>query len=371
MRGRLRVACEALDCEITEVAHAPQQWYHSEDVIENRQLGKTLAMKKRPDAPLQVLLGIHMDTVFSPESAFQTTTLLDPKTLRGPGVADAKGGLVVMLKALEAFERSPFTESLGWEVFINADEEVGSPGSASYLTDRAQGRHLGLVFEPTLPDGSLAGSRKGSGMFTLFVKGRAAHVGRSYDEGRNAIDALAEWIVQLNVWQKAHDDIIVNVGRIDGGAQVNIVPEAALCRFNVRVSSEDDQTRVEEKLQALTRRANEQDGITAHLHGAFARPPKPLQGASLRLMKHIAVCGRDLGLAIQWHDPGGVSDGNVLAAAGLPTIDTLGVRGGNIHTAEEFIHLESLTERTRLTSLLLMKLATGDIPWVLRPDSES
>ena len=115
--------------------------------------------------PLRVLLNIHRDTVYGIDHPFQTCTRLDANTLRGPGVIDAKGGLVVMLAALRALERSPFAERIGWEALINSDEEIGSPGSAGLLIQCARENDLGLLFEPALADGSLISRRRGTGKY--------------------------------------------------------------------------------------------------------------------------------------------------------------------------------------------------------------
>lgn len=154
-------------------------------------VGKALSIVKRPSAPLKVFLGIHYDTVFQADHPFQECSRIDRDRLKGPGVADAKGGLAVMLTALEALERSPWTQNIGWEILINPDEEIGSPGSAELLRAAAKRNHLGLLFEPALPGGALVSSRRGSGNFTVVVRGRAAHAGRNPGEGRNAIHLLA------------------------------------------------------------------------------------------------------------------------------------------------------------------------------------
>src|SRR5450432_745177 len=108
-------------------------------------LGKSVSFTKRPHAPTKIFLCIHLDTVYSPQHSFQHVERVDEKTLRGPGVADAKGGLVVMLFALRAFERSEFAKNLGWEVLLNTDEEIGSLGSASLLADAAKRNYVGLL----------------------------------------------------------------------------------------------------------------------------------------------------------------------------------------------------------------------------------
>ena len=223
--------------------------------------------------------------------------------------------------------------------------------------------HVGLIFEPALPDGALAGARAGSGNFNLVVRGRPAHVGREFQNGRSAIYALADAVVALRAMNRP-GHIIVNVGHVEGGGPVNVVPDLAIARINVRVADLSGQADAEARLRQVVADTDRGDGIAAQLHGNFHAPPKPLQGRTLELFEHVADCGRDLGLSLSWRASGGVCDGNKLAAAGLPTIDTLGVRGGQIHSNGEYMVIESLTERARLAALLLMKLASGEISWV-------
>lgn len=324
-------------------------------------LGKALLIRKRPTAPLRIFLCCHMDTVYPPDHPFQKSVRIADNMLRGPGVTDAKGGLVVMLMALEAFERTPWSAKLGWEVLINPDEEIGSPGSATLLIQAAQKNDLGLVFEPSFPDGNLVSARKGSGNFTVIVKGKAAHAGRDPQLGRNAIDALARFIVGLASFTDSGGGITTNVGLIQGGGPVNVVPDLAECRFNVRVVTPDGQESFEGGLKRLAEEINRVDGISLVIHGRFTRPPKPLDGKMRKLLEQVAKCGRDLGLSLQWRPTGGACDGNNLAAAGLMTIDSLGATGGDIHSSEEYILLDSLAERAKLTALLLMKVASGEM----------
>jgi len=131
--------------------------------------------------------------------------------------------------------------------------------------------HVGLTFEPALPDGSLAGARKGSGNWALIVKGRAAHAGREHHLGRNAIAAMAEFVVALDALNGQQDGVTFNIGKIDGGGATNIVPELAIGRFNVRVKEDGDDSWVLEQLDALTAIINEKEGISAELTGGFTR----------------------------------------------------------------------------------------------------
>lgn len=323
------------------------------------ELGPLLRLRKHPDAPLRVLLVGHMDTVFGTEHAFQRADRTGTTQLRGPGVADLKGGLLVMLKALECLERSPWAGRLGWEVVLNPDEELGSPGSAVHLLAAAKRNHLGLVYEPAMADGAFAAARKGSGNFTAIVRGRAAHAGREHHLGRNALRAAADFTVAVDDLNGRHPGVTVNPGFIHGGGPVNVVPDFAVVRFNIRLPDPKDEEWALARLAAIGREINARDGITFALHGDFGRKPKVLDAAHKQLFELVRRCGQALGLNITWRDTGGCCDGNNLSAAGLPNIDTMGVIGGGLHSADEYIELSSLVERSQLSALLLLGLASG------------
>ncbi|MBI2379237.1 MAG: hydrolase [Gammaproteobacteria bacterium] len=341
----------------------PYQVVNKRGELEDRALGRALSIRKRPEAPLRIFLGGHMDTVFGIEHAFQACRWLDEQTLNGPGVADLKGGLLVMLTALQALEQSPWAENIGWEVLINPDEEIGSPGSAPLLLDAAKRNHLGLVYEPSLPDGSLAGARKGSGNFSVVARGRAAHAGRDHAAGRNAIALLAEFITAIDALNGRREGVTVNVGYVEGGGPVNIVPDLAIARFNVRIAAPEDEAWFLGEARQLVERLNGREGYAFELHGHFNRKPKILSQSNLRLFELLRDCGETLGFSLSWKPTGGCCDGNNLAAAGLPNVDNLGVRGGKIHSDQEFMLKDSLTERAQLSALLMMKLASGEIAW--------
>ncbi|MES0364133.1 MAG: hydrolase, partial [Desulfobacteria bacterium] len=250
--------------------------------IEEVPLGKVLRIRKHPEASMQVFLGVHMDTVFPIDSPFQKTVRVGDNTLNGPGVADAKGGLVILMTVLEALERSPWAGNIGWEILINPDEEVGSPGSAALLEESAERNHLGLIFEPTFPDGSLAAKRKGTGSFTAVARGKAAHAGRDPQLGRNAIRAMADFIQAIDDLNGQRNGITINAGFIQGGGPVNIVPDLAILKFNVRFALPGDENWVQKELDKAARSINVLDGLSLELHGQFFRQPKILSKANHR-----------------------------------------------------------------------------------------
>ncbi len=360
MRAELCEAFCVLPGEISEPQLAPGKYVEVDGRVSNIQYEPAMLLQVRPDADIQIVLTGHYDTVFPQDSQFQTTTHLGADKLGGPGVADMKGGILVMLEALKAFEKTSDAHKVGYCVLLSPDEEIGSPGSAPLLAKLGRKADIGLTYEPALADGSLAGARKGSGNFALIIKGRAAHAGREHHLGRNAINAMARFCVAMDALNGQREGVTFNMARIDGGGAVNIVPDLAIGRFNVRMLRTEDQAWIKDKLDGLVAVVKREDGIEAELTGGFTRPPKPMAPANALVFDWVKQAGHVLGLDIKWKPSGGVCEGNNLWASGCPNVDTLGVRGGEIHSDREFVILSSLVERAKLSALILMKIASGD-----------
>jgi glutamate carboxypeptidase len=320
--------------------------------------GRHLHLTVRPTAPVQLLLTGHMDTVFAADHPFQETRFLEDGVLNGPGVADMKGGLAVMLAALKSIERSRAADRIGYEVVINSDEEVGSLASAKLLVQAAQGKRAALTYEPAaLPDGTLAGARPGSGNFSFVVHGRSAHAGRNPEDGRNALLAAADLALRLDSLRR--EGLTVNPSRIEGGSPSNVVPDLAILRVNMRPRTPAIEREANEAIDVLTAAVGAEREVGIERHGGFGRPPKPLTAQAEALFELVREAGADLGQQIAWQPTGGVCDGNNIAACGVPVVDTMGVRGGKIHSAEEFLIVDSLKERAALSALTILRLAEG------------
>jgi glutamate carboxypeptidase len=319
--------------------------------------GQNLHVKVRPEAPVQLLFTGHMDTVFGVDHAFQGTRWLDDEVLNGPGVADMKGGIAVMLAALKAVEASG-VQQLGYEIVINSDEEVGSLGSAALIAESARGKKAALTYEPSaLPDGTLAGARPGSGNFAITIHGRSAHAGRNPEDGRNAILAASDLALRFEAMRRA--GLSVNPAKIDGGSPTNVVPDLAVLRVNLRPATPELEAEANALIQEAVAAVAAERDVQIHLHGGFARPPKPMTPEAEALFGLVKQAGADLGQTIGWQSSGGVCDGNNIAACGVPVVDTMGVRGGKIHSMEEYLIVESLKERAALSALTILRLA-GD-----------
>jgi glutamate carboxypeptidase len=319
--------------------------------ISEQEHGDHLHLTVRPDAPLQLLFTGHMDTVFAADHPFQSLTWLEDGVLGGPGVADMKGGIAVMLAALTAANALDF----GYEVIINSDEEVGSPSSAALIARAATGKLAAFTYEPSaLPDGTLAGARAGSGNFSIIVTGKSAHAGRNPDDGRNALVAAADLAVRLKA--ASGNGFSCNPARIDGGGPNNVVPDHAVLRVNFRPKTPSDEVAARALIDMLTTEIASSHDVTIHVHGGFGRPPKPMDAKAEKLFTLVKDCGADLGQIIGWKDTGGVCDGNNIAACGVPVVDTMGVRGGSIHSSDEYLITASLVERAALSALAISRI---------------
>ena len=322
---------------------------------------QALRLRVRPEAPVQLLFSGHYDTVYGASHPFQTCTLLDPDKLRGPGTADMKGGLVVMLAALQAFEKTPHASRLGYEVLLGPDEETGSQSYAPLLEAAAKKYRLGLVFEPARANGDLVKSRKGTGIFTITCHGRAAHAGRAPAEGRNAILALCDILPKAEALTRELPGVMVNVGSITGGGAANIVPDRAEAVINARVTNVGDDATFLKRLHDICAPWHARDGYRLEIGGGFNRGPKVETPQETALFEEWRRSAGEFGLTLDWQHVGGGSDGNILSAAGLPNLDGLGCVGDHLHSPEEFCHLPSLAQRAQVAASFLHRLAAREI----------
>lgn len=357
----------ALGAEIHEEPGDPQpSWLSPKGAAGQREpasviapiiVARHLAARSTP----RVLMAGHMDTVHDPNGTFRELTIApDGRHATGPGVVDMKGGILVAITALEALAEAGI--ELNWTFVLNNDEETGSFQSERVLRAEAKRHDLGLAFEPALPGGALAIERMGSGQFKIEVFGRAAHVGREFTRGFSAVYALSEIINRLAAMSKPDQGMIVNIGPLQGGVATNIVPDYAACWGNVRFADHVSARTLAQAIDAIASPPGS-DLVVPRviLHRHWNRPAKPKTPQVERFAHSLQALAAELGQSMPFTSTGGVCDGNILQDAGLPTLDTLGVRGGNLHRTDEFIELPSLVERCQLLALLLLRIADGRI----------
>ena len=323
-----------------------------------------------------VLLSGHMDTVFEPDSGFTEFTRkngvaygpeLTGDIAYGPGVADMKGGLVVMLYALKSLHAMHALDDHTVTVFLSGDEETGSLTAHPHLTTEARRHDRGMVFEggrgSSKEWGGLAIARKGLGQFRITVHGQAAHAGGRHHEGINAADDLAQKTVLLNRLTDYKRGLTVNVGIIDLGpfAKRNRVPAWAQAWVDLRARTVEDaewaQARIREiASQQLVYNPWLEQGTRTEVWGVIHRPPMPQTPERNRWYGEIAGLAAHLGIPVTAVASGGGTDGNLMAAAGLLTMESFGPLGTNAHTTREAVYLDTFEDKAVLSAVTLYRL---------------
>jgi glutamate carboxypeptidase len=293
-------------------------------------------------APL--LLLAHLDTVWARGTIERMPWRVEDGRARGPGVYDMKGGIVVMLEALH---RSDTNRAL--RVVLTADEEVGSPDGRRLLAAAAEGAAAALVVEPPDGDGHLKTSRKGIGRFRYLIRGKPAHSALPH-KGASAVDELARLVLRLNALADPAAGITLNVGVVAGGTRQNVVAAEAFADFDVRIATTADRDRLDEALKAMQ---PETPGTTLELTGRWTRPPMERSPGAVKLFEAAREHGRALGLELEETGSPGGSDGNLVAALGVPVLDGLGAPGGGAHAEHEHVEIAQLEPRAELLARLL------------------
>ena len=358
LRGHIISRLEALGATTTLVPGDPKpEWLSQGEGGSDHFIPPPTAICRRASnsssTRARVLLCGHLDTVHDPSDPFRELVIsTDVTRATGPGCADMKGGIAVALHALELLHEIGI--DLAWTFVLNSDEETGSYASDCALRAAAAGHDVGLVFEPALPDGSLVIERPGSAQFMIECRGRAAHVGRDFASGISAVKELARRVLNVAALPDASRGIVASIGPMHGGHATNVVPDHARAWGNARFPTEQDGIEIAAKLDAMATPPGTLPSTT--VHRSMNRPAKP----TTPRVEQLALMARDaaaaLGQQLPFGKTGGVCDGNNLQAAGLPVIDTLGVRGGGLHTPQEWIELASLTERCALAAVLISRL---------------
>lgn len=316
------------------------------------------AAKYQDEGARRLLLSGHMDTVFETSSSFQKykQDKETPYLATGPGVIDMKGGMVVMMYALEALNNENLLDRANWVVVLNSDEEVGSLGSRAVIEGEARNADYGFVFEGGRKGGAMVGSRRGLGQFHLSVEGVAAHAGSSHSEGRSAVRELAKKILEVEALTNYKKGLTLNTGTFQGGTKRNIIPEYAEAWIDVRFDSAAEGARAKEALQKIADKVHIK-GTKTTLWGLLHRPPKEETASVTALLKRHAQAAEDLGIQHGGtiHSGGG-TDGSLMGAVGLTNLDSMGPIGGRAHTDKEFIVLETLSQRARVAAVLLSRI---------------
>jgi glutamate carboxypeptidase len=297
------------------------------------------------DRPKVLVLG-HYDTVFPLGALAQRPFIVADDRATGPGVFDMKAGIVQAIHAVARLDDASAVEML-----FTSDEEVGSETSRRFLEARALACGTVLVLEPSADGGAVKTSRKGAGTFELVIHGTAAHAGLEPEKGRNALIEAAHQVLAINDFGDPAAGTTVTPTVAHVGTADNVVPAEARVRIDVRVTSADEQCRVEGLMATITPVTPD---ITIDVLGSINRPPMPPESSSTLFPLAQRVDPTLEGVAV-----GGASDGNFTAALGVPTLDGLGAVGGGAHADHEWVDVLTMPARIALLHGIIAEIITG------------
>lgn len=305
----------------------------------------------------RVVLAAHLDTVYPVGIAAQRPVRQEGDVLLGPGTCDNKSGLLSGLYAMAALQDLDLLQRFAViSLVCGGDEETDMRSSGALLMDLAPEYDAGFVLEAGRENGDIVGSRKGSGHFTLAVHGKEAHAGVEPHKGANAILALAQQVVALQLLNGMLPGVTLNVGVVEGGTLSNVVPARASAEIDVRVVREVDMEPVGAAIERIAGMPYV-PGCTAVLAGGWKSPPMALTPGIAALAQIAERCAEELSFAVAAAATGGISYANLLASAGLPVLDGLGPVGGLDHSPNEYITISSIVPRTALLALLMLRFA--------------
>jgi glutamate carboxypeptidase len=321
-------------------------------------LGSTY-IGRRGDGDRDLLLLVDLDTAFPPDAFARFPVRRDGDRLFGPGVADMKGGLVVLTAALRALAACEI-DTAPIAMVLAGDEQAGSLGSRASIEEAARRAAWCLCMECARDGGRLMASRAHIGVGRIVAKGREAHAGSAFAEGVNAVNALARALVEVAEMSDPERGILVSATIVRGGRRRSLIPAEAEAVLDVRTPDQAAWNEVAGQLAeiiALRRRQGDIVELNLHAH----RPALPWTSATDRLLEIARGAGASIGLDVQAQSSPAAGSSAFVAAAGVPTLDGMGPVGAGLMTYDEHIELGSITERAALLALLVQRLR-GDVP---------
>lgn len=318
--------------------------------------GRHLVIKafQKPDQQ-QILMVGHTDTVHSRGSLSERPWRREAGKIYGPGIFDMKANCALAIEVLRTFVALQATPAYGVSIVLTCDEEVGSLSGWPLIEKvaKAQPARCAFVMEPPASGGRVKTSRKGTGIFAIKVEGKAAHAGLEPEKGASAILELARQTEQLHAINLSGSGITLNVGVVRGGTRSNVVAAEAQGEIDVRFSTEAESQEIERILSSL-KPIDERTKV--FVSGSINRPPMERTAAVIELFEKARAIAADIDFDLGEAQVGGASDGNFLAAMGIPVLDGLGISGDGAHAVHEHIEADDIARRGALIGGLLMSI---------------
>jgi glutamate carboxypeptidase len=311
------------------------------------------AFQKQSNAG-QILLVGHTDTVHARGSIDERPWRHEAGKIYGPGIFDMKANCALAIEVLRALSELKLTPEVGVTLALTCDEEVGSLSGWPLLerVARAQQTRCAFVMEPPASGGRVKTGRKGTGIFAIKVEGKAAHAGLEPEKGASAILELARQTEQLHALNLSGSGITLNVGVIHGGTRSNVVAAEAQGEIDVRFSTAAESREIE-RILANLKPIDERTRV--FVSGGINRPPMERTPAVVELYEKARAIAAEVQFELGEAQVGGASDGNFLAAMGIPVLDGLGISGDGAHAVHEHIEARDIARRGALIGGLLME----------------
>ncbi len=333
---------EALGCEVRRL---PNPIY-----------GDSVVARLRGNGSKKIVMVGHTDTVYPDGTAQERPFRIEGDRAYGPGTCDMKNGILAGLYAMKALKDAGRLDFGELVLFLNSDEEVGSPTSTQAIDDESEGATAALVLESGRAGNSVVVGRKGVYDYTLTVYGRNAHAGANPERGRSAIHELAHKLVPIAALNGLSEGTTLNVGVIHGGTRRNVVADRAICEIDVRVLTLEAYRQLDSELRRIVSEPHIPDTrievTTGHCFAPMERNER-----NVRLYEVARGVASRLGFELGATESGGGSDANHISAMGVPVLDGLGPRGAGAHSPEEHLIIPSVVERTGLLAHLILELA--------------
>lgn len=322
-------------------------WY-VEEHHPSPEAGPVLVITNKKQAPsYDVLLLGHMDTVFKTGTVKERSFSMDENFAYGPGVADMKDGVLAAYYVCKSLVENDELGDMSICVCFNPDEEISSRFSRPYIEALGKKSKYCIVLESARINGNFVNERKGIGKYTIEFLGKAAHAAVNPDKGANAINQFLLTGQDILTWAKPEAGTTINIGTVEGGTTPNTVPDYVKIQVDVRLTELSEGERIHQLMLDLPNQMTV-TGVTARVTGAIMRPPMPKTAKTEAFCTAVDTICETLGIEAQWESTGGGSDGNFVAALGVPTIDGFGPVGGNGHSIDECLELNSLMDRLNL-----------------------
>ncbi|UGQ47233.1 glutamate carboxypeptidase [Massilia endophytica] len=320
--------------------------------------GKNIVATLNGKGKGRVLLVAHMDTVYADGTAKANPFRIEGSRAYGPGIMDDKGGIVVALYALKLLKESGFRDFARITVLLNTNEETGSHGSRELIEKTVKEHDVALNLEPGRAADGVVIARKGSGEIGMEVQGKAAHAGVAAKQGVNAAMEAAHQVIQLSELGNEEKGTTVNWTVLKSGDRSNVIPDLATAQADIRVSVPEEFDRVEQDIARISSKQLIKDAkVSIHLRRGF--PPMPQSPVTDALAAKANEIYGELGRKLTLESTGGAADASLMFAAGVPTLDGLGIVGGGIHTPGEYAEIESIPPRVYLLARLIQEAGKG------------